>query len=217
MENSIGMNMITVKTDGERVPNDYMMAQTQVTQAQWREVMSTDPSCFNGDNLPVEFVSWIDCLHFCNKLSDIEDLMRCYIIGDNEVVLDEDADGYRLPTELEWEWAARGGWNTHGYEYAGSNDLTEVGWYYDNSDGRTHPVAQLKPNELGFYDMSGNVWEWCWDEYELSYVGFEDKVKQIIESRIPLSVAEASSLQGLKCPKCGAHLCANVEVEIHEA
>ena len=119
-----------------------------VTQKQWRDVMGTNPSRFSGDDLPVENVSWNNGQKFIKKLNTIDP-------GKN----------YRLPTEAEWEYAAKGGKLSKGYEYAGSDDFNEVGWYWDNSDEKTHSVGQLKPNELGIYDMSGNVWEWCNDWY----------------------------------------------------
>jgi len=112
---------------------------------------------------PVTDVSWFDCIEFCNELSRLHRLEPAYIVrSDGAVDWDWDADGYRLPTEAEWEAAAAGGEN---YLYAGSNDIDEVGWYGDNSDGRKHPVGQKNPNGYGLYDMSGNVAEWVYDAY----------------------------------------------------
>lgn len=123
--------------------NDYYIGETEVTQALWQAVMGDNPSGFTGDlNLPVERVMWIECQTFVEKLSE---LTGCT---------------FRLPTESEWEYAARGGKYTHFYQYSGSDDVDEVAWH---SGDCTHPVAQLKPNELGLYDMSGNVFEWCQD------------------------------------------------------
>ena len=136
--------------------SDYYIGQTQVTQALWKAVMSSNPSNFKGGNLPVEKVSWMDCQSF------IEELNR---------LLSNELGGKRfaLSTEAQWEFAARGGNKSKGYKYAGSNKIGDVAWYEDNSGGLTHPVAQKKPNELGIYDMSGNVWEWCQDWYDEGY------------------------------------------------
>ena len=125
----------------------FAIGKTEVTQALWEAVMGSNPSYWKGDNLPVECVSWDDCQEFIRKLNSMT--------GQN----------FRLPTEAEWEFACRGGNNSRGYKYSGSNNLANVAWYDDNSDGQTHPVATKAPNELGIYDMSGNVWEWCADWY----------------------------------------------------
>jgi formylglycine-generating enzyme required for sulfatase activity len=126
---------------------NYYIGETEVTQALWTAVMGGNPSCFTGDNRPVEQVSWNDCQEFIKKLNSLT--------GEN----------FRLPTEAEWEFAARGGHNSQGYQYSGSNNLSSVAWYYDNSGNQTHEVKTKSPNELGIYDMSGNVWEWCQDWY----------------------------------------------------
>nr|MBI1229648.1 SUMF1/EgtB/PvdO family nonheme iron enzyme [Cytophagales bacterium] len=126
----------------------FYIGKYEVTQAQWRAVMGNNPSYFgNCDNCPVESVSWSDVKKFLRKLNELT--------GKN----------YRLPTEAEWEYAARGGNKSKGYKYSGSNALGTVGWYLDNSGEKTHPVGQKAPNELGIYDMTGNVFEWCQDWY----------------------------------------------------
>lgn len=125
--------------------SSYYIGKTEVTQALWKVVMGNNPSYFKGDNLPVEDVSWNDCQAFIRKLNSLT--------GQN----------FRLPTEAEWEFACRGGNNSRGYKYSGSNYIDNVAWYRDNSGGKTHSVATKLPNELGIYDMSGNVWEWCSD------------------------------------------------------
>ena len=127
--------------------NDYYIGKYEVTQALWQTVMGNNPSYFKGDNLPVEQVSWKDCKKFLSKLNRITGKM------------------FRLPTEAEWEYAARGGNKSRGYQYSGSNNLSDVAWYYDNSGNKTHAVGTKQPNELGIYDMSGNVLEWCQDRY----------------------------------------------------
>jgi formylglycine-generating enzyme required for sulfatase activity len=129
--------------------SNYYIGETEVTQAQWRSVMGSNPSRFSGcDACPVEEVSWNDVQEFISRLNNLSGGAR-----------------YRLPTEAEWEYAARGGSQSRSYQYAGSNYLDEVAWYDDNSGGKTHAVKGKKSNELGLYDMSGNVREWCSDWY----------------------------------------------------
>jgi len=129
--------------------SDYYIGQTEVTQAQWRKVMGFNPSNFtNCDECPVENVSWDDIQTFLQKLNSRSGGVK-----------------YRLPTEAEWEYAARGGTRSKGYTYAGSNNVDDVEWNDGNAGGKTHPVKDKQPNELGLYDMSGNVYEWCSDWY----------------------------------------------------
>ena len=127
--------------------SDYYIGETEVTQALWQAVMGSNPSYFEGSNLPVETVSWDDCQEFIRKLNSMT------------------GQKFRLPTEAEWEYAARGGNKSKGYKYSGSNKIESVSWYLKNSRYRTNDVKTKQPNELGIYDMSGNVWEWCQDWY----------------------------------------------------
>ena len=127
--------------------SSFYIGKYEVTQALWKAVMGSNPSRFEGDNQPVERVSWNDCQTFLRKLNAMT--------GKN----------FRLPTEAEWEFSARGGNWSRGYQYSGSNVLSDVAWYADNSGMKTHNVGTKAPNELGIYDMSGNVWEWCQDWY----------------------------------------------------
>jgi formylglycine-generating enzyme required for sulfatase activity len=146
---------------------DFYIGKYEVTQRQWKQVMGVEnnPSHFKGDELPVENVSWIDIQEFIQRLNKLT------------------GKKYRLPTEAEWEYAARGGVKSRGYKYVGSNTIGDVAWYYENSGNKvldennyrsddieknnnmTHPVGTKQPNELGIYDMSGNVWEWVNDWY----------------------------------------------------
>ena len=127
--------------------SDYYMGKYEVRQSEWEAVMGNNPSYFKGADLPVEQVSWEDCHKFIGRLNALTGL------------------NFKLPTEAQWEYAARGGNLSKSYKYSGSNDLGEVGWYGSNSGNCTHRVGEKQPNELGLYDMSGNVWEWCEDRY----------------------------------------------------
>ena len=126
--------------------SDYSIGQTEVTQELWIAVMGNNPSHFKGDpQRPVERVTWDDCQSFINELNKLT------------------GRHFKLPTEAQWEFAARGGNQSMGFTYSGSNNLNDVAWYENNSNNSTHPVATKTPNELGLYDMSGNVQEWCQD------------------------------------------------------
>ncbi len=129
----------------------FSIGQTEVTQELWKAVMGNNPSEFKGTKRPVDMVDYYDCEDFLKELNKLT--------GKN----------FRLPTEAEWEYAARGGNKSKGYMYSGGNDIDNVAWYKGNSKEKTHPVAQKRANELGLYDMSGNVWEWCLDWYDDNY------------------------------------------------
>lgn len=135
--------------------DDFYIGQYEITQAEWKVVMRGNPSFFHGDNLPVECVSWENAMFFIEKLNK------------------RTGRHFRQPTPEEWEYAARGGKFAKGQTYSGGNNLTEVGWVDANSGGNTHPVGRLKPNQLGLYDMTGNVHEWCDGEYDSLYYAMD--------------------------------------------
>ena len=173
--------------DEEKEVFNIEVCKYPTTQKMWTEVMESNLSAFKGDNKPVESVTWWEALEFCNKLSEKyglepvydlskskEGILMIKELGGQKVYPDvanfKNTEGFRLPTEVEWEWFARGGQiaieqGTFNYTYSGSNNIDEVAWYVENS-GETYNVGLKKPNQLGLYDCTGNVWEWCYDTTE---------------------------------------------------
>jgi len=146
----------------------FELAKYPVTQWLYHEVMGTNPSSFEGEQNPVETVSWMDAVAFCNALSKRFDLIACYEVLRNvdHIRFHADANGFRLPTEAEWQYACQAGSGKNRY-----NDLATIAWYKDNALDQPHEVGLKSPNDWGFYDMLGNVWEWCSDIYDETVYG----------------------------------------------
>ena len=148
--------------------SSFYMGRFPVTQADYQEIAGTNPSQFRGPNLPVEQVSWFDAVEYCNKRSVKEGLTPAYTIAGENVTWNRNANGYRLPTEAEWEYACRAGTQTPFYT---GTSVDNAGWYTGNSRNRTQPVGEKEPNAWGLYDLHGNVLEWCWDWLGNNYSG----------------------------------------------
>jgi len=147
--------------------DSFLIAKFPVVQDFYQTIMNDNRSAFKGMNLPVENVSWIEAVQFCNALSSLKKLEACYFIkSDDEVIFDKTKNGFRLPTEAEWEFSCKAGSNAVRYGV-----LDEIAWYKDNSGGRPREPGLKKPNKWGIYDMLGNVWEWCADVYDKTVYG----------------------------------------------
>lgn len=154
-------------TPHEVLISPFLMDKYLVTQEQYQKVMGSNPSRWKGDQNPVEQVRWSDAVRFCNKRSELEGLKPCYDLNTWQCAFD--ANGYRLPTEAEWEYACRAGTSTAYFFGDSPAKLSEYAWFAKNSGGRPRPVGQKQPNPWGLFDICGNVWQWCNDFYKVDY------------------------------------------------
>ena len=146
----------------------FKLSKFPVTQLDYNHLMGKSPSEFKGELFPVESVTWLEAILFCNRLSEIKNLTPCYVIGENheQVSFSTSSNGFRLPTEAEWEYACKAGEVNPRY-----GEIDKIAWYKDNSDASPHAVGQKEPNAWGLHDMLGNVWEWCTDIYDETVYG----------------------------------------------
>ena len=167
---------------------DFWMAESEVTQRQYRNLMGSSPSNFQGDELPVEEVSWYEAVAYCNALSVKENLTPCYQISGTTVgwANGVKCTGYRLPTEAEWEYAANPASGARTV-YAGSDTVDGVAWYANNSGNTTHAVKTKTANGRGLYDLSGNLWEWVWDRYQGNYEALPATALPVTDPMGPLT------------------------------
>lgn len=165
------------------IPQPFLIDKYQITQATYFEVMGRNPSRFVGADHPVEGISWLDAITFCNKLSELSGLEPVYQLAGKEAMIDFGKNGYRLPTEAEWEYCCRGGGQQDRY-----GPINDVAWYNGNAGGESHDVGKKAANDFGLYDMLGNVWEWCSDWYQrryperrqVNYVGPESGFERVL-------------------------------------
>ncbi len=143
--------------------NDFLISATEISQDQWFRIMATNPSRFDGPGRPVENITFNQCVEFCNQLSMVEGLVPAYGRHGGVIYWNRESNGYRLPTEAEWEYACRAGSQKRFASGDNNTNLHGLSWFRNNSTGRTHDVASKAPNNWGLHDMHGNVWEWCWN------------------------------------------------------